>query len=285
MRFVLCLVFVIFLLAQLPIVAADGLLKVTFFDVGTADAALVEGPAGEHILIDGGTVAGGKKVAAYLKARGIEALDVVIATHPHPDHIGGLVQIIREFEVKTLYDTGIGFECEEFHSYQKALREFGGITTIVCGRILVSLPSGVHLEFLNPKRRGKRLHPDCILARLRYKDASVMFAGDLDTVGEGVVLFDELPLRSQILKVGHHGASDSTCEAFLDAVAPRFAVITVATPNKYGRPHEAVLERLEKRNIQIIRTDECGNVTFISDGHAFGPPKCERKPKPGIGSR
>ena len=96
---------------------------------------------------------------------------------------------------------------------------------------------------------------------------------------------DELPLGSQILKVGHHGASDSTSEALLDAVAPRFSVITVATPNKYGRPQDVLLERLKKRDIPIIRTDECGNVTFISDGRAFGPPACARKPKPETGSR
>ena len=276
MRRVICFFLVLVLLGQVAW-ASDGLLTVTFFDVGTADAALISTPTGEHILIDGGARDGGEKVAGFLKSNGVEALDIVIATHPHPDHVGGLAQILREFDVKALYDSGMQYDCEGYTAYREAISKFKGTVTTVCGRMIVSLPSGVHLDFLNPKRQAMRIHTDCILVRMRYKDVSVLFTGDANDVAEGVLLFDEVPLKSDILKVGHHGASDSTTEAFLKAVAPRFAVITVQSPNKYGRPHQVVLDRLKKQGIAVYRTDECGDITFVTDGKSVGPPRRQRQ--------
>lgn len=259
--------------------AAAGPLTITFFDVGTADAALVTTPAGEHILIDGGAREGGEKVANYLKSHAIKTLDVVIATHPHPDHVAGLAQIIRDFTVKSLYDSGMQYECDGYTAFREALSRFKGTVTTVCGRMIVSLPSGVHLDILNPKRPAKSIHTDCIIVRLRYKDVAALFAADANDIAEGVLLFDEVPVKSDILKVGHHGASDSTTEGFLKAVAPRFAVITVGTPNEYGRPHQVVLDRLKKQGIKVYRTDECGDITFTTDGATVGPPKLQRQPQ------
>ena len=275
MRRVIGFFFVLILLGQVAW-ASDEVLKITFFDVGTADAALVTTPAGEHILIDGGTLKGGEKVTKFLKSQGIKSLDIAIATHPHPDHVGGLAQILREFEVKTLYDSGMQYDCEGYTAYREALSKFKGTLTTVCGRMIVSLPSGVHLDFLSPKRRATRIHADCIVVRLRYGDVAALFTGDANDVAEGVLLFDEVPLKSDILKVGHHGASDATTEEFLKAVAPRFAVITVQAPNEYGRPHQVVLDRLEKQGIVVYRSDERGDMTFVTDGKKVGTPKCER---------
>jgi len=281
MRRVVGFFFVLVLLVQVAW-ASDGLLTVTFFDVGTADAALVTTPAGEHILIDGGTQQGGEKVAKFLKSQGIKSLDIVIATHPHPDHVGGLAQILREFEVKALYDSGMKYECEGYAAYREALSKFKGTVTTVCGRIIVGLPSGVYLDFLSPKRKARHVHTDCIVVRVRYRDVAVLLAADANDIAEGVLLFDEVPLKSDILKVGHHGASDATTEEFLKAVAPRYAVITVQAPNEYGRPHKVVLDRLERRSISVYRTDEYGDITFVTDGKKVGPPKCERQPEEAV---
>ena len=276
MRRFVCLVLILLVQAAW---ASDGPLTITFFDVGTADAALVTTPAGEHILIDGGTREGGEKVANYLKLHAIKTLDVVIATHPHPDHIAGLAQIIREFEVKSLYDSGMQYECEGYTAFREALSKFKGTVTTVCGRMIVSLPSGVQLDFLNPKRPAKHIHTDCIVLRLRYRDVAALFAADANDIAEGVLLFDEVPLKSDILKVGHHGDSDSTTEEFLKAVAPRFAVITVGMPNEYGRPHQVILDRLKGQRIEVYRTDECGDITFTMEGTTVGPPKLQRQPQ------
>ena len=257
--------------------ASDGLMTVRFFDVGTADSALFTTPAGEHILIDGGTREGGKKIANFLKAHGIGSLDVVIATHPHPDHIGGLAQVLREFKVQTLFDTGMQFECPEYTAFHDALSNLTGVLVTVCGRMVVTLPSGVRLEFLNPKRPAEDIHTDCIVVRICYKSVAVLMMGDANTTTEGVLLFDEVPLKSDILKVAHHGASDSTSEAFLKSVAPRFAVISVGTPNQYGRPHKVVLDRLNRLGVAVYRTDQCGDITFITDGKSVAPPQCERQ--------
>ncbi|MBN1593748.1 MAG: MBL fold metallo-hydrolase [Candidatus Coatesbacteria bacterium] len=266
----------IFLLSQ-SVLASEGQLTITFFDVGIADAALIETPAGEHILIDGGTEEGGGKVANYLKSRRVKTIDIMIATHPHPDHVGGLAKILREFEVRSLYDTGMEYECEGFAAYREALKAFKGTTTTLFGRMILSLPSGVHLDFLNPKRQAKHIHTDCIVVRIRYGDIAALFTGDANDVTEGVLLFDEVPLKSDILKVSHHGASDATGEEFLKAVAPRYAVIPVTAPNKYGRPHQVVLDRLKSMGIAVYRTDECGDITFTTDGKSVGAPKCTRK--------
>ena len=276
MRRLVCLVLILFVQAAW---ASDGPLTITFFDIGTADAALVTTPAGEHVLIDGGAREGGEKVANYLKLHAIKTLDVVIVTHPHPDHIAGLAQIIREFEVKSLYDSGMQYECEGYTAFREALSKFKGTVTTVCGRMIVSLPSGVQLDFLNPKRPAKSIHTDCIVVRLRYRDVAALFAADANDIAEGVLLFDEVPLKNDILKVGHHGDLDSTTEAFLKAVAPRFAVITVQTPNEYGRPHQVVLDRLKSHAIEVYRTDECGDITFTTDGATLGPPKLQRQPQ------
>lgn len=264
--------------------AGEPPLSVTFLEVGTADAAVVSTPGGEHVVIDGGTTEGGEKVASFLKKRGVKTLDAVIATHPHPDHIGGLAKILREFEVKTLYDSGMTYKCPEFEQYQKAMASFGGTLVTVCGRMIVRLPSGVHLDFLNPKRRGEDLHTDCIVVRLRCEGKSILFTGDMNEAAEQMALEDKVPLKSDILKVSHHGASDASTDAFLDAVHPKYAVIPVREPNKYGRPHKVVLDRLSKRGIEVFRTDEHGDVTFESDGKTWRQPKCERKPKGKAGS-
>jgi len=257
--------------------ASDGLMTARFFDVGTADAALVTTPAGEHILIDGGTQEGGKKVASFLKARGIDSLDVVVATHPHPDHIGGLAQVLREFKVQTLFDSGMQFECPEYAAFHDAQSKLSGALVTVCGQMVVTLPSGVRLEFLNPKRVARHIHTDCIVVRICYKEVAVLMMADANDIAEGVLLFDEAPLKSDILKVGHHGASDSTTEAFLASVAPRFAVISVGTPNQYGRPHKVVLDRLKNLGAAVYRTDQRGDITFVTDGKSVAPPRCERQ--------
>ncbi|WCF08735.1 MBL fold metallo-hydrolase [Paenibacillus thiaminolyticus] len=250
----------------LPQKQKAGTLQVYYLDVGQGDSTYIRTPQGQHILIDGGDNDKGQDVVAYLKHLGVKQLDVVIATHPDADHIGGLDDVLNSFKVGAVYAPKVSHTTQTFEDFLKAVKKQKlGIKTAKSG---VTIPlKGVTAEFVAPvKEYGKDLNEWSAVLHLKYKETSFLFTGDAEAKSEADMLEHPEKLRADVLKVGHHGSETSTSQKFLSAVQPTYAVISAGTDNKYGHPKKATMDRLKKASVKTFRTDTQGTITAISDG-------------------
>jgi len=253
-----------------PSPKSDGNLVIHFIDVGQGDASFVQLPDGNNLLIDTGSPAAGPKLSEYLKSLHITKINHLILTHPHDDHIGGIFNVLSEFSVDALYDNGFSnFNSALYFDYVTAVRkDLSRYNIMQAGE---SLHIGeVKLEVLNPLLPPiGNINHDSIVLRLKFKNMNIFFSGDLGTPGEQRLLKTSPDLKSQILKVAHHGENDALSGEFLDMVKPETGIISVSLLNKYARPHAAVLTRLSERNIKVYRTDLAGTVIITTDGNTY----------------
>lgn len=251
------------------------LLKVYFFDVGQGDAIYVRTPAGQDILIDGGP---DKKVLNEL-GRVMpfwdREIDVVVLTHPHSDHVTGLVEVLRRYRVKHVYYTGALHTAPDYLAWLGEIKKQNLDLKIVQDFFEMEFSPELKLQFLYPQknlvnRKMEELNNSSIVSRLVYQDASFLFMGDATEEVEFELLLDEnVDLTADVLKVGHHGSASSSSEEFLAKVQPAFAVIQVGQENAFGHPHLKILKRLERSGVKILRTDESGAIQCLSDGKSI----------------
>lgn len=250
-------------------------LKIHFLDVGEGDAILLQSRK-ENILIDAGNLISGYKVATYLKKEKVKKLNHLIITHPHPDHFGGVFFILQMFNVDKVYDNGQKFSLEDisdfYRWYEELFRQRENYKVLKAGDILFL--SGWDLEVLWPPEPAE-FFPEFNISSLviKVKSAttavngsfSCLLAGDLSIPGEHGLLRRGIDLRSNVLKVGHHGSGGATSDEFLQVVSPEIAIISVNKDNIRGYPAKETIEKLEKANIKIYRTDVNGNILLKKD--------------------
>ena len=254
-----------------------GMLEVTAIDVGQGDSLLVVSPQGGTLLVDaGGPVGlaasnmrwdvGEEVVAPYLWSRHIHHLDVVMLTHAHSDHMGGMSAVLRDMHPRELW---ISIEPREAPAMRALLLEAKslGITVRRFHAGDAFDWSGVHANVLSPElgyaNPGAPRNDDSLVMRLAYNKGSVLLEGDAEWASEADMVLNHRIVQSTLLKVGHHGSQTSTADAFLTAVAPRVAVISVGTHNTFGHPRWKVLNKLEQARVQTWRTDREGAETFL----------------------
>ena len=236
-------------------------LEVYFLDVGQADSILIRNKD-KNMLIDAGNNNDGDYLVSYFKSIGIEKFDYVVGTHAHEDHIGGMDNIIDNFEIGKFYMPDKITTTKTFRDVLDALER---------KQIKFNVPEiGDELSFGDVNIRviyvssDDELNDTSIVLKLIYKDISMLFMGDASTKVEEKILLQDL--KSDVLKVGHHGSIYSTSEDFIKEVEPKISIIEVGKNNNYGHPRYEVIERLKNIGSKVFRTDEDGTIKVSSDG-------------------
>lgn len=237
---------------------------VHFFDVGQADSILVQSEE-KTMLIDAGTNNMGKTVVKYLQDLNIAKIDYLVGTHPHEDHIGGLDDVINNFEIGTIYMPKVQTNTKTFEDVLDAISnknlkitspEVGfkfNVGNAQCE--IMSIGSGTAEEKSN-------LNLSSIVIRMTYGEQSFLFTGDAEKRNEEARQWPQ----TNVLKVGHHGSDTSSSQEFLNEVKPQIAIISVGKGNTYGHPKQTTIDKLQKINARIYRTDESGTITITCDG-------------------
>lgn len=234
--------------------------KVEYIDVGQADAILIENNK-KYMLIDAGNNEDGDLLVNYFKDKNITDFEYVVATHPHEDHIGGMDNIIKNFNIKNYYMPDCYTTTKTFEELLDALEEknLSFETPDIDSEFLLG---DALFKVLYTGTDKRDLNNTSIVLRMTYKDVSFMFTGDATNTTEKKILAKNL--QSDVLKVGHHGSQYSTSKNFLDKVNPKYAIISVGTGNVYDHPKDITLNKL--KGIEVHRTDKEGTIRVISDG-------------------
>jgi beta-lactamase superfamily II metal-dependent hydrolase len=250
-------------------------LTIAFIDVGQGDSILVILPNTKTLLIDGGERESSGKVLATLQEHGLNHIDVVVTTHPHADHIGGLIDVIKNVDVGQVLDSGQVHTTQTFEDFLdaidtkqiplKSVREGESINfdpTVKIGVLNppATLPDGVDNQ--------AEFNDNSVVLKLTYGEFSALLTGDMQETNEArLVSKNVTALDAEVLKVGHHGSRTSSSSSFLNAVTPEIAIISLGAGNSYGHPHQEALDRLSVAGTeQMFRTDVDGTITLTTNG-------------------
>jgi len=266
----------------------DTRLRVTVLDVGQADSIVVQTPRGHTLIVDAGgrlergaqgsdstaELVGERIVVPFLLRQGIHSIDALIVSHPHGDHVGGCRPVLQKIRVAEIADSG---QTYGGHAYRDC------VDTAAADRVPIVQPragmewrtdDGVILHFLGPSlpfiaNSRNDINENSIAFTLRYRSFCMLFTGDAGAAAEQRFLDEGVDLRCDVLKVGHHGSAYSSTHAFIAAVHPRFAIISVGRHNLFGHPAPTTIRTLEGIGAQVFRTDQNAAVTIASDGSAL----------------
>lgn len=245
-------------------VSESGSFTIHFIDVGQADSALVTCD-GHSMLIDGGNADDSNLVYSVLQRETDGHLDYVVGTHAHEDHIGGLSGAFEADTADVTFCPVTEYDSKAFRNFKtRADERGGGITIPAVGDTFTLGEASVTVVAVNSVPEDT--NNTSIVIRIVYGDTSFLFTGDAEQETEEKILESGQDIESTVLKVGHHGSSTSTSQAFLDAVNPTYAVISCGKDNSYGHPHSETLAKLASAGVEVLRTDELGDIYCTSDG-------------------
>lgn len=237
-------------------------LQIWFLDVGQADSILIQN-GDANMLIDAGNNEDGKKLVSYFQSLGIESFQYVIGTHAHEDHIGGMDDIIDNFDIDTFYMPDAITTTATFESVLDSL-EAKNIAFQTPSIDSIFKLGNATIDVLYVGTDDSDLNNTSIVLKLTYGNTSMLFMGDAEKEVETII--EKKDISADVLKVGHHGSNTSSSKTFLEKVNPSYAIISVGTGNSYGHPSNTTIQNLENQNIQIYRTDENGTIIMTSDG-------------------
>jgi len=247
------------------------LLEVDFLDVGQGDAILIKSPYGQNILIDGGPDKGVIRKLADNLPYYDRKIDLIILTHPHDDHVTGLIEVLKRFEVKKIIYTGALHTGPNYLAWLKEIKDKKIFLLVADQPQNINLGQDLDFKIIYPLKNfsgqeAENLNNTSVVVKLIYKNISFLLVGDIEKEAEDELIKNGVDLRAHVLKVGHHGSDTGSTEEFLEAVRPEIAVIAVGRNNKFGQPSRRVIKRLERRGAIIYRTDIDGDIKIISNG-------------------
>lgn len=255
--------------------AQSGYLDAYVLDVGQGDSIFLRSPSGKTMLVDASTSGMYTRIHAFLEAQNVKRLDIVIATHPHADHIGGMERIVRQYEIGAFYMPDAVSTSKTFEKLIDALEELSVPVYEALGgeAALLEWDEQVEVRLLSPLANGayENTNDFSVVCRVRFGETAILLTGDAQSDAEEAIL-RTLPasyLQADILKVGHHGSSTSTGAAFFAAVDPAIAIMSLGKDNTYGHPHEEIVSLLEDAGIPYYQTDMHGTVHVRLDGAVF----------------
>jgi competence protein ComEC len=242
--------------------------QVHFLDVGQGDSILVFFPDGKTMLVDGGKREMGKTVVQYLKDQGVSTLDLVVATHPDADHLGGLLEVLDKIKVKAVLDNGVSHTTETYSDYLRLLRDKNIPVSIAKEGQLLDLDKRVKVEVLNSGGANEESNEASIVLKLSMCTIDFLLTGDAEAKQEAEMV-QTYNMEAEILKVGHHGSSSSTSTVLLDEVKPKVAILSYGLNNSYGHPHKEVMNRLNQWGTNMYSTAQSGSIVVKANCNGY----------------
>jgi competence protein ComEC len=243
-------------------------MEVHFLDVGQADCIFIQTSNNKTMLIDAGDDHDGQRVKKFLERKGIEKIDILVATHPHHDHIGGMDTILASFDVQTILMPNLHYHTKYYKELMRMVEQKKPKKVLAKEGVNLSLDWGIRIDVLAPplKSQYKYINDYSAVLKLTHGTNTFLFAADAGIASEKQMLRRYPTLNADVLKVAHHGANTGTTAAFIDRVDPEYAVISVGRQNDYDYPSKKVLKRLKEKQIKVYRTDQSGTAIAFSDG-------------------
>ena len=243
-------------------------LEVHFIDIGQGDATLIVYDD-FHILIDGGNNGSEAKLLNYLKKVGVDDIEILVATHPDSDHIGGLAEVMAEYRVHLIIDSGESHSSQTYKAYFEAVKQQQeqGAIYLEDADMIFELSDQITFEVIETGDDNGDRNNNSVLTKLSYQDIDFLFTGDMESKTEEKILYRDL--EAEILKAGHHGSQTSSSIDFLQEVQPEVVVISAGLNNSYGHPHRALLERVNRYTDEVYVTYEKGNIVVTTDGLTY----------------
>lgn len=254
-----------YLFEETPAFQSNGdMLTVHYLDIGQGDSIFIELPTDEAMLIDASISAYGNGIADYIKERGYDKIDYLVATHPHADHIGGMRKVIQNLEIGKIYMPKATATTKTYKNLLTEIQDKGlKINTAKAGETIYEDEElGIYILAPNSEKYDDLNNYSAVI-RIVYGDRAFLFMGDAENLAEKEITAQ---VKADVLKLGHHGSSTSTSKKFLKKVNPIAAVASCGADNEYGHPHKETVELLKKENIEFYRTDTMGTIIAISDG-------------------
>lgn len=249
-------------------------LLVAFLDVGQGDAIFIQAENGNQVLLDGGPNKAVLRQLSKIMPFYDRSIDMLINSHPHADHLSGLVEVLKRYKVNSVVEPGTDSDSPEYQEWKTLLTDKKIPHFYGKRGMKINLDKNLYLEVLLPNVDVKNLDPHAgmLVAKLVYGNTSYLLMGDAEKPLENyLVSLEGSRLKANVLKIGHHGSNKSTSEELLGFSSPDYAVISVGKNNSYGHPHKETLEILNRFGIKILRTDELGTIKIKSDGINIAP--------------
>lgn len=246
-----------------------GKLAVSFLDIGQGDSIFIQAPSGRQVLIDGGPDSSVLRQLSRVSPWYDHSIDVVVATHPDADHIAGLVDVLRRYQISTIVQSSVLGSTPVWNAFEKSIQEENAHVILAVRGQAIDLGGGAYLEVLFPDRSVAHVETNvgCVVARLVYGKTAFMLPCDTTSAIEKyLVQLGTTTLKSNVLKAAHHGSKTSSSLIFVGYVDPEYAVISRACHNSYGHPNQETLDTFARFEIPVLDTCKEGTITFVSDG-------------------
>lgn len=262
---ILSLVYINYTKSKNVICQPNNKLVIHYINVGQGDSILIQ-INNKNLLIDSGDK--NSKINSYLKSKKIHTLDHVIATHPHEDHIGNMSSVIKKFNIKNFYAPKANSNSQSLKKMFLSLNKKNiKITPIQAGKT-INLDENLKCFVLAPNNeKYDNLNNYSVVLKIIYKNTSFLFTGDAESLSEEEIIKSGFNIKSDVLKLAHHGSNSSTCDSFLNEVNPKVAIISCGKNNEYGHPNKNTLIKLKGKKITTYRTDLNGTIILESDGY------------------